>query len=38
VWRRPDSQPPYSTEDERWFHKIIRFLAYLASLVGGAGG
>jgi hypothetical protein len=33
--RQPDRP---TGKDERWYHKVARFLAYLASLIGGAGG
>lgn len=33
--RRPDR--PVGQE-ERWYYKVVRFLAYLSSLIGGAGG
>lgn len=36
---RPNSRHDRPTgKDERWYHKVVRFLAYLVSLIGGAGG
>jgi hypothetical protein len=34
----PDQRRPPNTEGERWYRKVIRFLAYVAGLIGGAGG